>query len=71
MLGCTITLLVLLLLDHLHSHIVLWIVTLCFGFFMGPIFATAFSLPSEYNIEVNSRAVSIMVGKLEIKITFV
>lgn len=64
--GCMTSLVILLALDHLKSPTVLWIITFAVGMFMASIFATAFSLPGEFNITVNSRAASMMIVEASI-----
>lgn len=66
MAGCMISLIVLLVLDHLKNHTVLWVITFLVGLFMASIFATAFSLPGEFNVAVSSRAASIMIVEASI-----
>jgi fucose permease len=61
MAGCMGSLIILLVLDYLKSHAALWVITFAVGLFMASIYATAFSLPGEFGINVNSRAASIMV----------
>jgi len=61
MTGSILSIAMLLLLDSLCREIVLWIVSIGFGLFMVSIYATAFSLRREMDINVTSISTSIMI----------
>jgi len=61
MTGSIVSIAMLLLFDSLRREIVLWIVSIGFGLFMASIYATAFSLPREMDINVTSTSTSILI----------
>jgi len=61
MTGSIVSIAMLLLFDSLRREIVLWIVSIGFGLFMASIYATAFSLRREMDINVTSISTSIMI----------
>jgi len=61
MAGCMISLTLLLVFSYLKNKVLLWILTVTFGFSMASIFATAFSLPSILKITITSKAASVMI----------
>jgi fucose permease len=63
LLGCIFSVLLLTILAELHIKInaLLWIFTPLIGLFMAPVFATAFSIPTELKARVNSFAASAFI----------
>jgi FHS family Na+ dependent glucose MFS transporter 1 len=62
MIGCIMSLSVLVFFSDLKSEVLLWTMTASFGLFMASIFATAYSLPQDLGIELNSTAAAILIA---------
>ncbi len=62
MLGSLVCITVLVIMDPYKNFVVLWIVTVFFGLFMSSIYATAYSLPGELSVSMDSRGAGMLIG---------
>jgi hypothetical protein len=64
MIGCLGTISILVIFSELKSEPLLWTMTASYGLFMASVFATAYTLPQDLGVELNSTASAILIGIL-------
>lgn len=62
MIGCMLSVIILIIFESYKNRILLWIITLIFGSFMASMYATTYSLPIQMNIVLTSQATAFLVG---------